>query len=305
MIAIVSLSVFILAIGGYFFFTNKSQKDNQAVVYTISDQSYKLADYNFQRYLSRKALFNTTKFLTKDELNQEANGATYEVVLSADVVQGLKTLTAIRQLANQYQVKNDKEQAANRKKTFIKALGGQKAFQKLLTEQNITERAVDEYIEVIVLADILTNQVYLSADGKRAMTPEEKQAAETFYSDNYAKYEYIYFALTDDNGQPIDAQQRQAKEATAQVIIDNEAEKSFAEYIVSDSEDKSEAGQGVSYQLKTTDNVLSETIFELSINQVSELKTFDSGLYIFHRLELDEGALSDYENSLQLEKKSQ
>lgn len=305
------LAIVFASVLAYLFYSanQKSSKNEPSeVVYTIDEQKFSLADFNFQRYLSRQSLFNKTEFVSDNELEAKLDsGESVSQIYEVDIIDGLKMETAVFGLAEKYQVKlssDDKTNLEAQKANFIAGFKDKKAYKTFLTTENTTEAAIVKYLEALKLKDLLLEKAF-SEDGKADLTTGEKTKAKQDYLQKYVKIKYVFLSLVDEAANPLSDDKKAEKLAIAESIVLNEEEREFDEYIVEFSEDQTELGTNGDYVFKDEKNQLSQAAFALSVDQISEVLNFDDSIMVIQRLELDEAKLPDYENILRTEKMDQ
>lgn len=303
LIILLSMGIFIYAI------LNKKLINKEII--TINDISYSKSDYMMYLYSAKYSYFgeNYDQEYDMDMIIDTENDVSLKDYLQNQVLTQLKTATLIENFAYRNNIElgdKDYKSIENDKKDFIKKLGGIGKFKTFLKKNNTTEDSYDKLAENNALYNKIIKKLF--SEGKiYDLTDKEKSLAKVSYKDNYYKIEQIVFTTIDlQTGKSLSETTINQKLLLAKTILEeaNKKETNFIDLIKKYSEDTSFKEDNYDQYFRK-EELLDEIKNELSTldsNKISDIIQTKYAIHIIKKLELDDGKLNDYYDTLREEK---
>ena len=305
---IIYLLILVVAIILCIFLYGRYVKAKDTKLLLIDGVAITKSQFNIYAYSAKYNYFGSNvSNVSEDDLMvvyDESSNATVRDYLKTVALNDIKTTYAIKSLANKYDVKLNEEDNAKIKKEkeeFISKLGGKKAFQTFLKDNDTTEKAYDEMAISDALYQKVLDEKY--AKGKiNDLTEQEYESAKTTYPNEYYKIKQIILTTIDlESGKSLSNIAINQKETLAKHIV-SEAKKgkNFDELIAKYSEDAvdKEPPYDLYYKKGTLLSELEEALQGLSIGGVSAPVKTKYAFHIILREKVDDAKLEDYYESL-------
>lgn len=272
------------------------------VDYTKSDFYIYLFSAKYNYFNGKEVTENDLKVIYDDEANMTVGEYLKEVTLS-----DIKTASAIKMLADKYNISltnEDYKELDNEKEEFIKSLGGESYFKRLLKNNNTNEKAYDNMSKIDKLYKKTINNVF--SEGKiKDLTLEEKTEADSRYQNEYFKIKQVILTIIDINtGKSLNSTTINQKETLANKIVE-EANKgtNFDELIKKYSEDAIDKEPPYETYYKSGELLteLENVVLDLKPGEVSKVIKTDYAFHIIEKQTLDNEKLKDYYDDLREE----
>lgn len=278
----------------------------------INGTKYTKEDYMLYLYTNKLALFGEGKTdLSKETLNSLVStdsNLTVREYLEKQTLSQIKTSYVVDMLAKKYDIelsKEDLKEIDQEKSSFIKKVGGQKEFKKLLKENNTSIQAYDKIAKNDKLYKLIFNTLY--SEGKsKDLTSEEKESAQKIYYSSYKKIRQIVLTTIDLNTKEplITSIINQKKSLINSILNDAKNGVDFDELIKTYSEDVNNS-DGPYYIYYTDGQMLKEiedAVNNLSDEEISDVVETSYGYHIIKREALDDGYLDTFYDKKREEK---
>lgn len=306
------LSAFLQGCGG----------DSSAAVLTLKDVTISENVYHFWAssykgdFLYRYEDVKNTEEFWKSELIDGISAAEY---FDAVILENIQYTMVCMQLFEEYGLvisASEKQSIQDRISDYLKeyAQGNRNLFNQVLGEYGVNSKL----LEKIYIDDAKVSKVYEYLYGEEGKTPLTSEQLEAYYQENYVHFQMIFINnkyrnktdsngkyITDDSGlvltEELDADTKAQRDAAIQKVQDGlAAGEAFTDLYETYSELKAyENGYYFSTGTTYNDKIYYDLIQKARTMEPEETATVegDYGTCIIQKLELNEGAWEDKENS--------
>lgn len=176
--------------------------------------------------------------------------------------------------------------------TTIANMGGKDAYAKYLDTIGIQDSDYRQIVKNINLMTKTTNTLFYNG-GKYDLTDEEKAAAVTEYTPEYARVEHIFFSIADSKGSALNAEGKAAQEKKANEVYALAAKGDDFNKLIEEYSNDASGGEHAIYvrSNNTSSGIPSAYLkqaFLLKENEISPVLETSYGYYIIKRLPFDD-----------------
>lgn len=302
--ALLSILIIIGIIVTTFVLSNKEK-----LVITIDGNKYMESDFNMYAYLVKYDYFGIdgTK-LTDDTLHTQVTNDSEETIgeyLKEKTISKIKISAAILRIANENNItltENDLKEIAEEKEVFIKNLGGNDEYKKMLKDNYTTDEAYMRASKIDKLYNKIFDKLY-SENKIYDLTIEELNTYTLSYQLEYVKIKQIILLKKDtETSKYLSNIVINQKEELANTLIKKVTLSNFDELIKKYSESY-EGEVNSEYYLKSNlVDELNTAINSIKVGEISGVISTSNAFHIVVREELDDKYLEEYLNSKREEK---
>ena len=284
----------------------------EKVVITINDDKYTKSDFMIYFYSVKYDYFGSEADNVSDDnmkiiVNNEDN-TTLGEYLKEKTLSEIKTASAIKEYASKNNIKldeNDYKELKEDKEKYIKSIGGSKKFNKLLNNNNTTEKSYDLMAETDKLYNKIIEKLY--SEGKRKdLTEEELTKARENYRNEYFKIEQVILTIIDpETKKSLSDTTINQKNTLASTIHDLAVNGTDFDSLVSKYSEAAVDKEPPFYEYYKKGQLLTDlenAIVKLGNNEVSEVIQTKYAIHIIKKLELDDSKYNEYLDELREKK---
>lgn len=276
---------------------------NQTMV-VVDGMEYKRSDYMIYLYSAKVDRFGekNTK-LPKATLNgivDTETNITLAQLLKEEALNNIKIDAAIRNIAKKNNVSlddTDYSKLNEEKIRYISILGDKSDFNKMLKENNTSEKSYDRMMETQYLYDKLLTNLYAKGKDKDLTNKEMESAKLSYINDYYKIKQIVLFTVNESSGEKISTSEINEKEKLIEKILKEYKDGKNFDYLIKKySEDviDSDATLDIYFRKGTMIEDVEKTVQLLENGEVSDVVTSNLGFHIILREKLDYEALDEY-----------